>query len=159
MPIIDHFKADFSVNGAPIQMKMVEEQHAPEASTIWLRLLDKAQTGAYTGFEEASPDHLPAEAVFLVGHISEFEKLFRPHRRRGKPISILRVSWLCGEPERLAAWRATPDTITSWLGNSVSLPRNRQPKPSVRSLMFRAALYKDMAHLAELIAKLAGRRH
>ena len=58
-------------------MVMIEEVHPPLDLTIWIRLADKTEVSAYPGFEDAPADRLPGEAGFLIGHIDEFEKLFR----------------------------------------------------------------------------------
>ena len=75
-PLFDQFERHFMMLGGPKEMLMVEEQHAPLDSTIWIRLPGGAHAAAYSGFEEPSSQSLPKLAILLIGHNAEFEKQF-----------------------------------------------------------------------------------
>lgn len=75
-PIMSTFEQHFMELGGPPSMLMIEEDHGPSDSTIWIRVPDKAIVGPYAGFEEASPSLLPKKAILLIGHNAEFEKVF-----------------------------------------------------------------------------------
>ena len=60
----------------PLEMLMVEER-SPDGSgaTIWVRL-PASERAVYREFGEAPESGLPKRTILLIGHNSEFEKLF-----------------------------------------------------------------------------------
>ena len=62
--------------GMPLEMLMVEER-SPDGSgaTIWVRL-PASERAVYREFGEAPESGLPKRTILLIGHNSEFEKLF-----------------------------------------------------------------------------------
>lgn len=75
-PLFSTFEKHFMALGGPPSMLMIEQDHDPLDSTIWIRLPSKSEAGPYLGFEEAPSDQLPKQAILLIGHNAEFEKLF-----------------------------------------------------------------------------------
>jgi hypothetical protein len=74
--LLDDFEKLFMALKGPASMLMIEEEHAPLDSTVWMRLPNSALAAAFPGFEEASSAGLPKKAILLAGHTGEFEKLF-----------------------------------------------------------------------------------
>jgi hypothetical protein len=66
----------FTANGGPKAMLLVAECHAPLVETWWLRLADTRYLSVFPEFESATSNELPKRAALLVGHPTEFEKLF-----------------------------------------------------------------------------------
>ena len=76
-PIMRQVQKHFMAMGGPTSMLMIEENHGPLDSTIWIRLPDKKPAALYPDFEVAPEDQLPGKAVLLIGNGDEFEKLFK----------------------------------------------------------------------------------
>jgi len=74
--IQNRFETIFNANGAPPEMLLIEQPIITGVSVFWLRLPDTRFRSAFPELEEADPSALPKRAVLLVGHPSEFEKLF-----------------------------------------------------------------------------------
>ena len=74
--IQNRFAVLFATQGSPESMLLVEENHAPHLSTIWLRLPDERLRSSFGELDEGDERHLPKSATLLIGHAGEFEKLF-----------------------------------------------------------------------------------
>src|SRR5215469_8099546 len=63
--------------GVPLEMLMVEERSRDRSggATIWIRL-PASERAVYPEFGEAPETAIPKRAILLIGHNSEFEKLF-----------------------------------------------------------------------------------
>lgn len=75
--LMDDFEKLFMGLKGPCEMLMIEQEHAPLISTVWIRLPSSAHAKIFPGFEQVSEVELPKSAILLAGHNSEFEKLFK----------------------------------------------------------------------------------
>ena len=75
--IFNTFETLFMASGGPKAMLLIEQEHAPLVSTLWIRLPNAALQSAFDGFELADQAQLPQKAILLIGHNDEFETLFR----------------------------------------------------------------------------------
>jgi hypothetical protein len=66
----------YAASGAPAEILLIEQVHAPLVSTLWLRLPNQAIFSGFPGFELWDETQFPKQAVLLVGDKAEFEKLF-----------------------------------------------------------------------------------
>ena len=74
--ILNRFEVLFTANGGPPAMLLIEQVHAPQVSTLWLRLPDERLRSAFPELAQGDEADLPKKAMLLGGHSSEFENLF-----------------------------------------------------------------------------------
>ena len=75
-PFFGQFEKHFMGLNAPLAMLMNSMQHGGPGFDDLDTPGRLSQAAAYPGFEEAPAEELPKRAALLIGHDSEFEKLF-----------------------------------------------------------------------------------